>query len=384
VAERGILLSKNEQWKLAIIEDFRGGRVTRQEAAALLGVKERTITRLAKRVREKGAAGVKHGNTGRSPKNKIIEAVKEQVADLIRNDYFDFNICHRRDMLAERNEIVVSYSVLRRISHDLGLVKRKHRRRPKQRVRRERMANEGLLWQMDGSHHLWNGRDKWCLIGIIDDATSEIIAAQFFLSEDTMNCMELMEGAVGLKGAPEALYVDKAGWFGGTKREGFSQFDRACDEIGIRVIYANSPEAKGRIERAWQTFQDRLIPEMRLFGITTLADANRYLLQVFLPQYWNAKLRVFPRQAVTRYHELKPWQDLPEIFCIKEKRWVRNDRTIEYKGEIYKIESPVDLPLRGRQIEIRAYRDRPWAAFLGRTPLTLKHFSRPRRWIKVS
>jgi transposase len=385
MAERGILLSKNEQFRLAIIEDFRAGRVSRDQAATLLGVDPRTISRMAKRVREKGAAGMKHGNTGRRPKNKLDEGVRDQVCDLIRKDYFDFNLCHRRDMLADRDKVQLSYTSLRRISHQIGIVKHKQRRRPKQRVYRERMANEGLLWQMDGSHHDWNGTDRWCLIGIIDDASSEIVAAQFYLSEDTVNCMELMEGGVALKGIPEAVYVDKAGWFGGPKRTEFSQFGRACEELGIRVLYANSPEAKGRIERAWRTFQDRLIPEMRLYGIKDIQEANCYLQQVFLSGYWNTKLRVHPRNARNRYRELKAWHDLPQIFCRKEQRWIRHDKTIEYKGDLYHIETHFDFSLRKQQVQIREYRDGTWAAYLGRTPLVLRAIERPKRlWTTAS
>jgi transposase len=385
MAEKGILLSKNEQFKLSIIEDYRAGRVTREEAATLLEVDPRTISRMARRVGDHGAAGMKHGNTGRPPTNKLDEGLKAQVGDLIRNNYFDFNVCHRRDMLADRDKIQISYTSLRRISHQLGIVKHKHRRRPKQRVYRERMANEGLLWQMDGSHHDWNGKDRWCLIGIIDDASSEIVAAQFYLSEDTVNCMELMEGGVALKGIPEAVYVDKAGWFGGPKRTEFSQFGRACDELGIRVLYANSPEAKGRIERAWRTFQDRLIPEMRLYGVTDIHAANYYLQHAFLPGYWNSKLRVLPRNARNRYRELKPWHDLPQVFCRKEYRWVRHDKTIEYKAELYHIETLFDFSLRKRQVELREYRDGTWAAYLGKTPLELRRIEKPKRlWTVAS
>lgn len=378
----GVMLSKNEQFRLRIIEDFLAKKISRERAAEILDVDERTVSRLAARIREKGAPGIKHGNSGRAPRNKASEEKTDHIGELFKDFYFDFNITHCRDMLIERENIAISYTSLRRIAHKVGAVKRKHRRRSKKRTYRERMVCEGLMWQMDGSHHKWNGKDEWCLIGIIDDATSTLAGAQFYGGEDTVNCMELMEGAIGLHGIPECVYVDKAGWFGGTKRQGFSQFERACEELDIRVLYANSPEAKGRIERAWSTFQDRLIPELRLHGITSMIDANRYLMQVFLPLYWNQKLRVEAANQKNRYRPLKAWHDLPQIFCIKNKRWVKRDHTIEFRGRKYRIETIQGENLSNRQIEIREYRDGSWGAFCGRTPLTLKLIEpQRRRWV---
>ena len=151
---------------------------------------------------------------------------------------------------------------------------------------------------MDGSHHDWNGKNKTVLIAAIDDATSDIPWAEFFTSEDTLNCMTVVQRIIESVGIPEALYVDKAGWFGAiSKRPDFSNFVRACEEIGTKVIFANSPQAKGRIERTWNTFQDRLVPEMRLYNIKHIPEANRYMQEIFLPHYWKAKNTVLPRQG---------------------------------------------------------------------------------------
>lgn len=149
------------------------------------------------------------------------------------------------------------------------------------------MPQEGLLRQMDGCHHKSNGKDEWCLIAAIDDATSDIPFAEFFENgETTLNCMKVLEEIIKRKGVPKAIYTDKAGWAGGGKRTDFSQFKRACEKLGIQIIFADSPEAKGRIERTFRTFQDRLIPELRLHGFTEVRSANRYLIDEFVEKYW--------------------------------------------------------------------------------------------------
>lgn len=178
----GIFMSKENQFTHRIISDFLGGKMKRCQAAELLQVRERTVT---------------------------------------------------REKLASEHKIEVSYSVFRRWCHEKKLVKRKKRRSSTVRRSRVRMANEGLLLQMDGSHHKWNGEQPWCLIAAIDDATSDIPYGEFFLSEDTLNCMTVMQRIIDRRGIPTAIYVDKAGWFGGMKRQQFCQFKPGYDRKGL-------------------------------------------------------------------------------------------------------------------------------------------------------
>jgi hypothetical protein len=149
--------------------------------------------------------------------------------------------------------------------------------------------------------------------------------------------MDVLRKIIEIRGIPEALYVDRAGWFGGIKRQYFSQFVRACGELGIRVIYANSPQAKGRIERAWQTFQDRLIPELRLHGIKALEAANEYLHREFMPNYWQSKSIVLARNTESRYRNLPTHINLDQILCIKHQRMVGNGHTFTFNNTIYRI-----------------------------------------------
>lgn len=162
------------------------------------------------------------------------------------------------------------------------------------------MESAGLLLQMNGSYHCWFGNEKSCLIAIIDDATSEI-HAEFFKSETTQGCLKVMREYIEQKGLFKALYVDKAGIFGGSKRCNFSQMQRACEELGIKIIFANSLQGKGRIERSFDTFQDRLIPELRLHNISDMQSANCYLQEVFIPEYWQKTLAVGANNTISEF-----------------------------------------------------------------------------------
>lgn len=240
------------------------------------------------------------------------------------------------------------------------------------------MANEGLLLQLDGSHHKWNGQDEWCLIGMIDDATSRIAHAEFFKSEDTLSCMAVLKKVIEKFGVPVALYVDRAGWFGGTKRQDFSQFTRACDELGIRVIYANSPEGKGRIERAWRTFQDRLIPELRFEGITAMSKANAYLQESFLPDYWEKRNIVAAPSPESAYRTLSKHCALEEILCSKYSRTVTRGETFQFCNETFVIINRNRHSLAGREIMIHCYPDGHWRAYAGKVELAIRRMVRSR------
>lgn len=366
-----ISMSKNEQFLVRIIEDYRAGRVSRKEASILLGLSEKSVQRKAKRVREHGIEGIKHGNSRQAPHNKVDATVKADMLKLAASVYSDFNMTHCFEMLQKLHGLTVSYSSFRNWCRGSGIGKRKRRRASKKRMYRERLANEGLLLQMDGSHHKWNGEDEWVLIAAIDDATSDIPYAEFFHSEDTINCMTVLRRIIEIRGIPEALYVDHAGWFGGTKRQNFSQFGRACDELEVRVIFANSAQAKGRIERTWQTFQDRLIPELRINGIKAMSAANEYLQKQFIPKYWLERNTVTPRDPQSRYRQLAHGIKLDEIFCMKYERKVRRDHTVMFGNKLYKLQGHWLGSLADKEITIIEAKTGPLKAFYGTQELTL-------------
>lgn len=356
-------MSKNEQFALDVISQFLAAQLTRREAAELLQIRERSVSRMARRVREKGVLGVTHGNRGRPAANRAPLAFEQMVMDLVERRYFDCNLTHALELLKKEQGIEVGYASFRRWCHRRNLVKRRQKRRSPARHARVRMPSEGLLLQLDGSPHRYNGKDDWCLIGAIDDATSDIPYAEFFHSEDTLSCMQVLRRIIELKGIPHALYVDHAGIFGGAKRQQFSQFKRACEELGIRVIFASSPEAKGRIERAWGTIQDRIIPEMRLRQIQRMPAANHYLQEQFLPNYWKTKNTVTPKSLECRYRPLPASVNLEEIFCLKDFRSVNRDHTLSWNGTTYEFQSPHAYSIRGQKIELRTYLDLSWKAY---------------------
>jgi len=353
----GVFVSKRMEFEHQVISDFVARKMSRVQASELLGVRERSISRKARRLEIKGLASLVHGNKRRVPTNKISAAIKDEAMGLVQGRYYDFNMTHCLEILEKDHGLMTSYETFRRWCHEKHLVKRKKRRRGQVRRRRDRMDCEGLLLQLDGSPHRWNGNDEWCLIGAIDDATSKIPYAEFFPSENTLSCMKVIQKIIEKNGIPYSLYVDRAGWFGGQKRQNFAQFKRACEELNINVIFANSPQAKGRIERAWDTIQDRIIPEMRIRNIYRMTKANEYLQNEFLPNYWALNNTVVPRSLEVKYTKLPSGVDLNEIFCLKEYRTVKLDHTLSWNGALYKIDSPLAHSIARQEVEIRTYQN---------------------------
>jgi hypothetical protein len=234
------------------------------------------------------------------------------------------------------------------------------------------MSQTGIMLQMDGSPHKWFGNKDSVLIGAIDDANNEVPYAEFFLSEDTISCMRVLQKIIETKGTFDVLYTDKAGIFGGSKRANFSQVKRALEELGVQIIFANSAQAKGRIERLWGTLQDRLIPEMRLRNINSFAAANCFLQEQYLPNEYNSKYTVTPKSLKTNYKEVPEHIDLNEIFCLKEYRTVRNDHTFSWNSELHKIISPVRYSIAKQKLEIRTYQDLTWKVFFAGKPIEIK------------
>lgn len=382
--DEGIYMSKRGQLVYRTVSDFSEGKLSRKETSELLEVRERTVTRLARRIEAKRLLAMVNGNRGKSPWNKKHAELKQTVIELVRKKYFDFNMTHCLEKLKSEHGLLIGYETLRGWCHEIKLVKRQKRRQPKARYRRTRMQSEGLLLQMDGSPHRYNGRDEWCLIAAIDDATSDIPYGEFFHSEDTINCMTVLQKIIEKKGVPYALYVDQAGCLGGGKRAHFNQFKRAAEELGICIIFAPSPEAKGRIERTWGTIQDRLIPEMRLRKIHRMPSANDYLQNQFLPNYWKKKNTVPPKSRDGRYTPLHASISLRETLCLKKHRTVNRDHTLSWNGTTYGLRSPVKYSIYKQKIEIRTYQDLTWRAYFADKPIDLTEIEHETFLRKVS
>ena len=257
--------------------------MTTVQAATLMGVSARHTRRMLAAYREKGAAAIAHGNRGRRPANATPCALATEVVHLAGTRYAGVNHTHLSDLLREREGIDVGRDTLRKILTGAGVNSPRQRRPPKHRIRRQRMPREGVLIQLDGSYHRWLGKDglQFTLQLAVDDATGTVVNALFCELENTRSYFLLLERLVQRRGMPLALYVDRHAVFKHTPSQETAaaptQFSRAMDELGIQLIFALSPQAKGRVERAAGTFQDRLVAELRLSGATTIDDANHVL-----------------------------------------------------------------------------------------------------------
>lgn len=241
------------------------------------------------------------------------------------------------------------------------------------------MQQTGIMLQMDGSPHAWFGGKVSCLIAAIDDADSEVPFGEFFPAEDTISCMRVLQKIIEMRGIFQILYVDRAGIFGGPKRSNFSQVKRALKELGIHIIFANSPEAKGRIERLWDTLQDRLVPEMRLRNIKSYEAANAFLQEEFLPNEYATKFMVTPANLQTAYKPLPTEIDLNEVFCIKEYRSVNRDHTFSWDSITYRIDSELKHSIRKQRLEIRTYQDLSWKVFFADKEIAVSKVNVPEK-----
>ena len=330
-----VTLNPKEQARLQVLNSLLAEHMTLDQAATLMGVTTRHTRRILAAYREEGAAAVAHGHRGRKPANATPDAVVASVVRLARTRYAGANHTHLSELLSERDGIDIGRTTLRCILLDAGLTSPRRRRPPKHRVRRQRMPREGMLIQMDGSHHPWLGDQAppFALLIAVDDATGAVVDALFCEQEDSRNYFVLIQGLVQHLGVPVALYTDRHAVFKHTPGSGLpgmpTQFSRAMDELGIQMIFAQSPQAKGRVERTAGTFQDRLITELRLAGATTIEQANTVLEQ-FLPRY-NRRFQIPPQYPEPAFRTLDPELCLEQILCFKHRRRVARDNTVRFQ-----------------------------------------------------
>ena len=322
-------MTPKEQTRLQVLNNLLADQITLDQAAELMGVSPRHTRRMMSAYQEKGAAALAHGHRGRRAPNATPEAVASDVVHLAHTKYSGANHTHLSELLNEREGIDIGRTTLRRILVNAGLKSPRRRRPPKHRVRRQRMPREGILVQMDGSYHPWLGEQvpPFTLLIAVDDATGTVVDALFCEKEETYTYFLLIQDLVQSVGIPLALYIDRHGVFTHTPGSGLSgtatQFSRAMDELGIQMIFALSPQAKGRVERAAGTFQDRLVTELRLSGASSIGEANCTLEQ-FLPRY-NQRFRVPPQCPESAYRPLRSDLCLEQVLCFKHRRKVARD-----------------------------------------------------------
>ena len=326
------------------------------EAAVGLGLSVRHVRRLLARYRKEGAAGIAHGNRGKRPYNKLDDAVRARVTELAESKYVGLNTQHLAEILAEREGLSLSRSTVRRVLLASGIRSPRKRRPPRHRSRRERRSQQGMLLQIDASDHGWleDRGPRFCLAGAIDDATGEVPHALFRLEEDTQGYFELLEHIVATHGVPLAVYRDRHSIFEtppghqetleeqlAGEREP-TQFGRLLKELGITSIPSNSPQGRGRVERLWGTFQDRLVSELRIAGAQTMAEAGQVLAD-FLPRY-NRRFMVPAAQPGSAYQPTSPGFIPEGVFCLKYQRTVGSDNVVRFNNRRLQIQPGKDRP----------------------------------------
>ncbi len=387
---KGVFVSVKNQMDYDVIRQAMSGEITQMQAAVKLGKSYRQTKRLIKKVSELGIAGLLHGNRGSIAHNRCSDELKQEVLKLLRERYFDFNLTHFREKLETEHGIQVKRESLRKWAHEEKLVKRAHhqKRKPKIHRTRHRMPRIGMMIQMDGSSHRWVGKDnpECCLIGAIDDATGTCLYAEFFPAEDTLSVLTVLMKIVENFGVPEVLYVDQAAHFGKANtrsrfvnwKEHLTHVEHAMAELGCRVLFAPTPQAKGRIERMWNTFQDRLIPELRIRHIGRIPTANYFLHNHFIPEF-NQRFATIPSDPNSSYQPI-PQRfvgALDDVFCIREWRKVTPGETLSWDGKMYSVHHDYRYSIRGLQIELRTRLDGSWQAFHAHRPVELRLFESP-------
>ncbi|HEY6946355.1 MAG TPA: ISNCY family transposase [Candidatus Acidoferrum sp.] len=339
-------MSQKELQRVAVISRCVKGEMACASAAELLSLSVRHIKRLKKRWREGGEAALAHANRGRPSHRRLPDEKRKNILRLARTTYTGFNDHHLAEKLNEVEDVCLSREALRRLLRQAGIGSPRKRRAPAHRQRRLRVAREGELVQLDGSPHDWlEGRGpRLTVLGMQDDATGKILAAKFFLAETTEGYFHLLQSLLQRFGVPPAFYGDRSGIFVrhddhwtleeevAGKREP-TQFGRALEQLGITFIAAQSPQAKGRVERLWGVLQDRLCSELRLAGACDLDSANR-VLRRFLADY-NRRFARTPREAAKAWRSAP--EDLARVCAFRHERIVSNDNVVQWQGHRLQI-----------------------------------------------
>jgi len=360
-----LAMSQRERSRLVMMTRVRAKAMTIGEASEVMGTSYRQGRRIYKRYREEGDRGLIHRNRGQPSNRRKPSEVKGKVLALYREQYWDFGPTLAVEKLEERDGYEVDHETLRRWLLAAGLWKRR-RKRARHRQQRDRKAYFGELIQMDGSHHRWfeDRGEEECLMNMVDDATGKTLA---LLSEEetTTAAMKVLRAWVKKYGIPNALYVDWKNVYV-TQREPtveeqlagelpLTQFGRACQKLGIEIIAANSPQAKGRVERKHGVYQDRWVKELRLAGIKDIEEANQSLCGFV--ESLNVKFAVEPRSSADFHRPVPQDMDLRTVFCLEEPRTVGNDWVVRYKNRFFQIGLQSNLPPARRRVMVQEQLD---------------------------
>lgn len=401
-----LTMSNKDIDRLKVLHSVMKKQLTWEQAAVQLTLSERQIGRLLVSVKTQGNKGIIHGLCGKQSNHKLQPGIMDTAINLVKTRYNDFGPSFANEKLFKLDEIDISTSSLR-IAMIKANIWHPRKQKAKHRQWRERRPCVGELVQLDGSDHDWfEGRAPRCaLVLFIDDATSRILYAEFVSVENTFNLMATTKQYLLNNGRPIALYVDKDGIYKINRQatleehlkdeQASTQYARAMSELGIEMIFAQSPQAKGRVERSFNTLQDRLVKELRLANISDMKSANKFLMQIYIPDH-NARFAVPPARSLNAHRPLLKSHNLDEILSIQIERTLANDFTLRFhnlylqvlkdqkvrlhpKNKILiqsRIDGSLHLKFKGRFLNYKSLPNRPYKPFYKANPSLLKGSSK--------
>jgi len=346
------MLKQKEIKRATLIEACINGQCTIKQVANALGLSERRVKQIKKEVKEHGLKSIEHGNRGRKPKNTISDDTKKKILSLRSSYEYELsNFKHFQELLKERESIDISYSALYNILHSAGIKSPKKHRKSKLHHRRKRKDSEGMMLQADGTPFDWfeNG-ERYSLHGFIDDATGKITGLYMCKNECLLGYLEVLRQTLENFGIPISLYPDKYSVFFPPKKvddhitieeqlngreKGITQFGRIIEELGITMFPANSPQAKGRIERLWETLQSRLVTEFRIHKINSIEKANIFLKE-FIEKY-NSKFAIEAINKKSMFLKLPKKYNLDELLCVRFERTIDNSGVFSISNNKFQV-----------------------------------------------
>ena len=362
-----IVMSTQELLAVDVFERLLRNEITQVEAGSLLGITDRQVRRKLPKYKEFGVKSLIHGNRGKPSGRKISSETRDQIVQIIKDKYYDFGPTLLQEKLEENHQIKLSRELIRQLMIKVGIHKPKRRKQRKVYQLRERRTCFGELIQADGSPHAWfeNRAPKCNLTVLVDDATGKPVWLELNQSESINSYFRACEGYFLKHGLPLALYVDKHGVFKINNYRGqdfkkpsieelrseLTQFGRAMEELGVELIFANSPQAKGRVEKLNQTLQDRLVKELRFRNISTIDAANQYLPE-FIKKY-STQFGVEPKSRVDMHRPIPRSINLKKILSVQTNRTLSRQFTCQYDNTLYQIQTSNKYCLRQAIVQIR-------------------------------
>jgi transposase len=383
------LLSKKEARRVYVLEQLVAGKVTSDEAAIALGLSRRQVLRLKARFRSSGSGGLAHGNRGKPAAHAIEVSVRQRIIVLAQGEYKGASYAHMSELLSDEQGICVSAKSVGRILKQVGIDHAHSHRPPRKHRSRARMTQEGVLVLMDASRHAWlEGRGPTLsLHGAVDDATSGIVGLHFASQECTEGYLQVVWQMLGGHGSPARIYTDRHTLFVSPKQlsleeelagrtVALTQFGEVLAELQVDHLKARSPQAKGRIERLWGTLQERLVLEMRLAGIDTMEEANRYL-PGFIKRH-NQRFAVKPANPTRAWRPAPPYAQRQNVVAVRHQRTASHGSTISFIGKQWQLKDShgqIVALSPGAKVDIRIRLDGSVRAFYRSEGHALVHFN---------